>query len=174
MEVTSKKALVIKKHKELTSHLGEDLRVTGGGTGLTSAAYSLQPVDLRKPPSDIFGPLLEAGMLCPSLPTLFLAECVFVYLSPSVSSSLINYFATTFSGNGCAGLVYEMFGLGSKFGRVMKDNLRTRGIELLGAEEATALDTQTHRFEQGGMKSSKALTLKTVRKEYITGAELKR
>jgi [phosphatase 2A protein]-leucine-carboxy methyltransferase len=166
--------MAIKKHKELSSLVGDDLHVTGGGTGLSSSIYSLQPADLRKPPSEIFTPLLESGILSPTLPTLFLAECVFVYLSPTVSSSLINYFTTTFSTNGCAGLVYEMFGLGTKFGKVMRDNLLARGIELLGAEEANALESQTRRFEEAGMGSAKSLTLKSVRKEYIEDKELKR
>lgn len=166
--------MAIKKHQQLSQPLGEGVQVTGGGTGLKSDIYSLQATDLRKPPPEIFQGLFDERILDPDLPTLFLAECVFVYLSPTITSKLISYITSKFATSGCAGLVYEMFGLGSKFGRVMRDNLRVRGIELPGAEEATALESQTRRFEDAGMKSAKSLTLKSVRKEYIEDSELKR
>jgi len=166
--------MAIMKHKALSNVLGENIQITGGGTGLTSSVYSIQPADLRRPPADIFNPLLSSGIISPTLPTLFLAECVFVYLSPPVTSTLVNFLSDTFSENGCAGLIYEMFGLGTKFGRVMRDNLRARGIELKGAEETNALASQTRRFTEAGMACAKSLTLESVRKVYIEDAELKR
>lgn len=57
-----------------------------------------------------------------ALPTLFIAECVFVYMPSSASASLVKWFADTFLCS--AGIVYEMFGLEDPFGRVLKDNLK--------------------------------------------------
>jgi [phosphatase 2A protein]-leucine-carboxy methyltransferase len=49
------------------------------------------------------------GHLDPALPTLFLAECVFCYMEPQASESVISWFGRTFEQ--CVGVVYEMCGL---------------------------------------------------------------
>lgn len=43
-------------------------------------------------------------------------------MPPPASASLVQWFADTFPR--AAGIVYEMFGLGDPFGRVLKDNLK--------------------------------------------------
>jgi [phosphatase 2A protein]-leucine-carboxy methyltransferase len=122
-----------------------------GGTALHSPVYHLLPADLRLPPQGTLSALLSSPVSDPidsspsksrplistTLPTLLLFECVLVYMSPSASSALIQWFVDYFSGSsssagtssndGCAilgGIVYEMFGLGDAFGRVMLNNLR--------------------------------------------------
>jgi [phosphatase 2A protein]-leucine-carboxy methyltransferase len=79
-----------------------------GGTSLLSPIYSLIPLDLRASPAaqleDEVLPLLD-----PQLPTLFLAECVFCYMSPKLSEEVVQWFGKTF--NRVVGVVYEMCGL---------------------------------------------------------------
>jgi [phosphatase 2A protein]-leucine-carboxy methyltransferase len=108
----------------------EIILVDLGGQALHSSRYHLLPCDLRNPPADIF-PGLFKEYLSPALPTLLLFECVLVYMSPEVSSNLIQWFVDFFSPSprapspgtlGCA--VYEMFGLEDAFGQVMMNNLR--------------------------------------------------
>lgn len=114
----------------------------GGGTGLHSTNYHLIPVDLRVPPSQSFEPILTSPspssptslspLLSPNLPTLLLFECVLVYMSPTASSSLIQWFTDYLSNAGVlGGIVYEMFGLGDSFGKVMLNNLKVRQIVIL-------------------------------------------
>lgn len=102
--------------------------------------YNLLPADLRLPPSEALATLLTSlsihspasspePLLSPSLPTLLLFECVLVYMPPEASSSLIQWFVDYFSDNNkkdaiLGGIVYEMFGLGDSFGRVMLNNLK--------------------------------------------------
>lgn len=74
------------------------------GTALRSPIYSLLPQDLRDPlPSDVIDP---------SLPTLWIAECLLVYLDPIISEGLVQWFEQHCKA-WVGGIVYEMFGLGS-------------------------------------------------------------
>jgi [phosphatase 2A protein]-leucine-carboxy methyltransferase len=70
----------------------------------------------------------SSPLLSLSLPTLLIFECVLVYMSSDESSALIQWFVDYFSsGDGAlGGIVYEMFGLGDSFGKVMLDNLKVR------------------------------------------------
>lgn len=92
-----------------------------GGMALHSPKYSLIPADLRDPPSATLLPLLESGVLKRSIPTLFISECVFVYMEPSKSDAIVKWFGENFDIAG--GIVYEMFGLNDAFGKVMRANL---------------------------------------------------
>ncbi|KAJ9110608.1 hypothetical protein QFC22_006707 [Naganishia vaughanmartiniae] len=104
--------------------------------------YALIPLDLRQdlPPiptesdPNPVHPLTKhlLPFLDPTVPTLFLAECLFCYMPPSASASAIDWFGSVFSrpagpdgpeGGGCMGVVYEMCGLDDSFGAVMKRNL---------------------------------------------------
>jgi [phosphatase 2A protein]-leucine-carboxy methyltransferase len=149
-EITTKKAMAIKKSKELLSGLGDSDRVTlsrsprsqsmqrlinigQGGTALHSARFHLLPVDLRIDPSESLEPLLfsanadNSALLDPSVPTLLVFECVLVYMSPESSSRLLRWFVekSRSTPNGVLGsIVYEMFGLNDAFGRVMVNNLK--------------------------------------------------
>lgn len=146
MENTTKKAMAIRKNKELSSQL-RDVKLgkrfshlhtfriktvvtAGGGSTLHSQTYHLLPIDLRDPPSESIASLLAPPtdpILNPTLPTLLLFECVLVYISPESSRALIQWFVSHFSSPSSgvlAGLVYEMFGLGDSFGKVMLNNLK--------------------------------------------------
>ena len=118
-----------------------------GGTSLHAPVYNLLSADLRLPPSETLATLLTSSsinpsnpsslrpdpLLSPSLPTLLLFECVLVYMPPEASSSLIQWFVDYFATNNQKGwvlgcIVYEMFGLGDPFGRVMLNNLKVMTI----------------------------------------------
>ena len=77
-------------------------------TSLKSPIYCILPLDLA---SDATKDLQEhiLPMLDPQIPTLFLAECVFCYMSPEASSSVVKWFGETFERS--AGIVYEMLGV---------------------------------------------------------------
>jgi len=80
--------------------------VSRGGTALTSEAYALLPLDLRDRAAldaDL-APLLDA-----SKPTLLIAECVFCYLPPADSHTVIEWFGARFPRS--AAVLYEMCGL---------------------------------------------------------------
>ncbi|KAH8115412.1 leucine carboxyl methyltransferase [Phellopilus nigrolimitatus] len=180
-EITMKKAMTIRKNKDLSSVLGEPEQVIvgNGGTSLHSTVYELLPADLRSPPSSTLSSLFSKPhdgtelVLDREIPTLLLFECVLAYMQPSASSAVIAWFTDYFRGFGPLGsIVYEMFGLDDAFGRVMKANLKTRNVELPGAEPYTSLSSLQHRFSEHGFTLSKALTLKEIRNVYIPKDEL--
>ncbi|KAJ7117888.1 S-adenosyl-L-methionine-dependent methyltransferase [Mycena crocata] len=181
-EITSKKAMAIRKSKDLSAVLGDPaaVAVSHGGTGLISSVYHLLPTDLRLPPADNLGKLLipESGaILSHTLPTLLLFECVLVYMSPAASSAILQWFIDYFSPNGSAvlgSIVYEMFRLQDSFGRVMVENLKARHVSLLGAEPYPDVQSLPGRFLNMGFTAARALTLKEIRKSYIPPAELQR
>ncbi|KAJ6632530.1 leucine carboxyl methyltransferase [Mycena sp. CBHHK59/15] len=181
-EITSKKAMAIRKSRDLSAALGDPTKVavSHGGTGLTSSTYHLLPADLRLPPADTIGPLLASAsgaILSPTLPTLLLFECVLVYMTPAASSTLLQWFIDYFSpeGGGVLGsIVYEMFSLQDSFGRVMVDNLKARNVSLPGAEPYPNLESLPGRFLNLGFTAARALTLKEIRKSYISPMELQR
>lgn len=106
--------------------------------------YHLLPADLRTAPDMTLRGLLASAtindtstgpILSPSLPTLLLFECVLVYMEPAVSEGILQWFIDYFSPEKTplGGIVYEMFGLGDAFGKVMVSNLKVRlASDLLG------------------------------------------
>ncbi|KAJ7207981.1 leucine carboxyl methyltransferase [Mycena pura] len=181
-EITTKKAMAIRKSEVLSAVLGNpsDVTLLHGGAGLDSPVYHLLPTDLRLPPADTLGKLLASegsAILSPALPTLLLFECVLVYMTPTASSAILQWFLDYFSSAGSPALgsiVYEMFRLQDSFGRVMVENLKTRNVSLPGAEPYPDIDSLPGRFLNIGFKAARALTLKDIRKSYIPPEELER
>jgi len=179
-EVTMKKAMAIRKSRELSAVLGkpEDVTLDNGGMTLHSPAYHLLPADIRLPPAEAFATL--APLLSPAHPTLLLFECVLVYMTPAASSAavqwFIDHFATSTEGapGVLGGIVYEMFGLQDSFGRVMRANLQARNVSLPGADPYTTLASLPNRFLQHGFSTSQALTLREIRRTYIEPSERER
>ena len=145
-ENTTKKAMAIRKSKELSSHLGkpEDVKLglflgcrtivfisscitAEGGTALYASSYHLLPIDMRRPPIETLTPTL-GPILSSSLPTLLIFECVLCYMSPEASAAIVQWFVDYLSVTPekpvLGGIVYEMFGLGDAFGQVMYENLK--------------------------------------------------
>ncbi|KAH7909366.1 S-adenosyl-L-methionine-dependent methyltransferase [Hygrophoropsis aurantiaca] len=189
-DVTTKKAMAIRKSKALGEVLGppESIRVSHGGTTLDAPKYHLRPADLRLPPTEVLSSCLNSDILNPTLPTLLLFECVLVYMTPNASAAVIQWFvdyfecaASTQGTSGASdrpgilgGIVYEMFGLGDAFGQVMMNNLRARNVTLPGATPYHSLSTLPSRFLNHGFTSTAALTLRHIRRDYLPGSELER
>lgn len=95
-----------------------------GGAALTSDQYRLLPCDLHTFVADVAPRLVADGTLDPSLDTLLLAECVFIYLPPSVTQPILQWTASTFSR--AAAVWYDPANLTDAFGRMMVNNLLVR------------------------------------------------
>jgi [phosphatase 2A protein]-leucine-carboxy methyltransferase len=141
--MTTSKAMAIRKSKDLSSALGDmsQIRIADGGTALHSQRYHLVGVDLRGSPEDKLTEKL-APILNRDLPTVLLFECVLVYMAPEASQVLIKWFLDYFKASNTllGGIVYEMFGLGDNFGRVLINNLKVRLLllsQILGTETGT-------------------------------------
>lgn len=199
--------MAIKKSKQLSTVLGEEillcrwlvllskradgLRPTAqGGAALHSPVYHLLPCDLRLPPAEALGRVLEP-FLAPSLPTLLLFECVLAYMTPDASSALLRWFVDHMGAGVLGCVVYEMFGLNDTFGKVMVNNLKVRAariyqasvthlnvqernVTLVGAEPFTTLNALKGRFYDVGFAHSDAVTLRDIRRRYLDPGEVER
>lgn len=110
-------------------------------TELHAANYHLVGTDLRHI-AELNNKLAQAEVNF-NLPTLFLAECVLVYIDASATSSLLKWLASKFSNS--LFVNYEQVNMKDKFGQVMLSNLRSRGCLLAGVEDCESLETQQRR-----------------------------
>ncbi|KAM0753671.1 leucine carboxyl methyltransferase [Meredithblackwellia eburnea MCA 4105] len=167
-ETTASKARAISSKAALKDGLGGSVKIEFGGTGLSSTSYALVPGDLRnfatlaerllKPlPSDPSGsPLLD-----PSIPTLLLAECVFIYLPPETSAQILSWFTKSFASG--SSVSYDPFGLHDNFGKVMIRNLATRNLSLPAAESTPTLESLSARLSSAGYESAASFTIRQIR-----------
>ncbi|XP_031617022.1 leucine carboxyl methyltransferase 1 [Contarinia nasturtii] len=151
--VTSRKCMAIKRHKNLLSKLHcEDGEVRFNPTDMHAANYHVMGVDLRH--IDEIENKLKQAEVDFTLPTLFLAECVLVYIESEHCSNLLKWLSSHFS----SGFIvnYEQVNMNDRFGEVMLSNLRSRGCDLAGVEACQTLDTQIDRFLNCGWHGAKA------------------
>ena len=100
-----------------------------------------------------------------SLPTLFLAECVFTYMAAPDSDRVIHWAAsapfpeTWF-------VVYEQIRPKDAFGRTMLANLQARGSPLLGIEAYPSDEAHVERYRKLGFES---VCVRTMLDMYTTG-----
>lgn len=151
--VTSRKCYTIKKNKALLDRIYEqDGEVKFSATDLHSGNFHCMGVDLRN--TTQLKEKLRQAELKFDKPTLFIAECVLVYIESEWVSKLLQWISSNFS----AGLFvnYEMCNMNDTFGHVMLGNLRARGCNLAGIDHCKNLETQKLRFTDNGWLGSKA------------------
>lgn len=154
--ITAKKCYHIKKQKQLIDRLNtEDGEIRFSSTELHAANYHLMGVDLRHT-SDLANKLSQAEVNF-NLPTLFLAECVLVYIETNSASSLLQWFSGKFPNS--LFINYEQVNMRDKFGQVMLSNLRSRGCLLAGVEDCESLESQQRRFTVNGWEGSNSWTM---------------
>ncbi|CAH8472464.1 unnamed protein product [Heterobilharzia americana] len=127
--------------------------------------FHLLGFDLRRPVQELIDLLCSPvhGINCSqSCPTLFLAECVLVYMPPDTSYQLIKSLSESFP---CASFLhYEQVNMSDQFGSIMIKNFRARSCELPGLDACNSLSTQEERFLNAGWKKAKGWTINQVYK----------
>ncbi|XP_033100656.1 leucine carboxyl methyltransferase 1-like [Anneissia japonica] len=181
--VTSRKCQKIRSRDKLMSPLieisGGREHVLIGDAELHSKHYHIVWADLRN--LEEFEDKLKSCGIDNSLPTLFLAECVLVYMSAAKSSELLSWISGKF--DSVFFINYEQVNMQDRFGQVMVNNLRGRKCDLCGIEPCTSLKTQEERFTSSGWESSRAVDMmefyqslpdldRIVRLEFLDEAEL--
>lgn len=79
-----------------------------------------------------------------NIPTIFVAECVLVYIESQNTSNLLKWFSSNFTS--AVFVNYEQVNMNDRFGEVMLNNLRARGCSLAGVDSCLSLDTQISRY----------------------------
>ncbi|KAK5650367.1 hypothetical protein RI129_001396 [Pyrocoelia pectoralis] len=151
--VTAKKCYIIKQNKRLLDKIYEqDGEVKLSATDLHAGTYHLIGADLRN-----IGELetkFQQAEINFGSPTLFISECVLVYIENDCINRLLSWTASKFKS--ALFVNYEMCNMNDTFGDVMLGNLRARGCTLAGIAACKNLDTQRNRFLDNNWQGSKA------------------
>ncbi|KAJ7397394.1 Leucine carboxyl methyltransferase 1 [Pitangus sulphuratus] len=108
---------------------------------LDSSRYSIVGADLRF--SSDLEEKLKKHNLDVHLPTLLVAECVLVYMTPQQSANLLKWAASTFPV--AMFINYEQVNMTDRFGQIMIENLQRRQCNLAGVEVCRSLDSQSRK-----------------------------
>ena len=129
-----------------------------GGAAAAAREYHLVAADLR----DVQGleEALGRAAFDAALPTLFVSECVLIYMDAELSAPLLAWAAATCGGSssagaGCAFVAYEQLRPHDPFGRTMVANLERRGCALKSLAAHPLPSAQVRRFERAGWKRAR-------------------
>ncbi|KAH0813691.1 hypothetical protein MTP99_014510 [Tenebrio molitor] len=151
--VTARKCYAIKRNKQLLERIHEqDGEVKLSATDLHAGNYHCIGADLRNI-SQLELKLQQAEVNFAN-PTLFIAECVLVYIENDCVNRLMSWIASKFKS--ALFVNYEMCNMNDTFGDVMLGNLRVRGCNLAGISYCKNLETQKSRFLNNNWQGSKA------------------
>lgn len=155
--VTSRKCMAIRRRKPLQTFFDEQ-DLTFGPQELHAKDYHLIAGDLRNV-SELEAKLMSCG-LDKNLPTIFITECVMVYLDPVEAEQILKWAGTSFKN--AVFLNYEQVNMGDTFGQVMITNLKSRHCELKSALACLTVESQVQRFERLSWEKGNALDMSTI------------
>jgi len=173
--VTMHKVHCIRRRGKLLQVLGEDIRFSSSEMHATD--YHLITADLRTVGTTegakvLHDKLFKDCALDPEVPTIFLSECVLVYMEPSFSGSLLQWISTQFPK--CFHLNYEQVNLNDRFGEVMLDNLHDIHADLLGLPVCESIQTQEQRFTSNGFDEAKSWDMSHIYNQFLPRPEIQR
>ncbi|NXD17905.1 LCMT1 methyltransferase, partial [Nothocercus nigrocapillus] len=151
----------------MESHSGESLLIDSHS--LDSSRYSIIGGDLRF--SSDLEEKLKKHNLDIQLPTLLIAECVLVYMTPQQSANLLKWASSTFPM--AMFINYEQVNMTDRFGQIMIENLQRRQCNLAGVEVCRSLDSQRERLLLNGWETAHAIDMMKVY-SFLPQADVKR
>lgn len=154
--VTSRKCHQIRRNESLLRTIaGEDNDVTISKTEIHATDYHLVSANLRN--LDEVRNKLEQSGVDTTLPTLFVTECVLVYVDTDSINKLLKWIADSFPV--ALFLNYEQVNMTDKFGQVMIENLKCRDCVLMGVEACVSMDSQKQRFTNQGWQGAAGMDM---------------
>lgn len=146
-DITSQKCNYVRTRKPLLEKItSEDTDIQFNRTDLHSKTYHLVGADLRHVQE--LEQKLASCDIDANMPTVFIAECVLVYMEVHESASLLSWITDKYPT--AMFLNYEQVNMKDTFGEIMLKNLLSRGCSLVGAAACTDCDTQKDRFISRG------------------------
>ncbi|XP_031554492.1 leucine carboxyl methyltransferase 1-like [Actinia tenebrosa] len=167
--VTERKCRCIRSRRQLQEVFKTEDNLKIEEKEIHSNCYHLLAADLRD--VDVIESKITSIGLDRSLPTVFITECVLVYMEPNKSATLINWAGSHFKT--ALFLNYEQVNMQDRFGHVMIENLKCRNCTLLGALGCPDLQSQKQRFLSNHWQSSQAYSMDEVYR-YLPSQELSR
>lgn len=137
-------------------------RMEPAGAGLRAAGarggeYCVAACDLRD--VGALRAVLDAAGVDRAAPTVFVSECVLVYMDPAASDALVRLAAREFTG-ARAWVNYEPVEPADPFGVQMVANIALRGSPLVGIGAYPSVAAQKARFESAGFDDVESLSMR--------------
>lgn len=120
----------------------------------------------------IWNQVLPVTYLFNRKPTLFISECVLIYISAEESNELLQYITDNFEFPNF--VIYEQIRPHDPFGKVMARNLEAQGSPLLSLTTFPDLESQKGRFLNMGWIHAEVLTMNDVYNKILKRSEVKR
>ncbi len=156
--VTARKCHLIKKSRVLLEKIAdEDGDVRLSKTDLHGSDYHAVGVDLSNT-SALEKKLAECGVDY-SRPTIFLAECVLVYIGAKETADFLRWCVDKFAATPLVFLNYEMVNMGDRFGQVMLENMSSRGCGMPGMPACKDKESQVRRFVDAGWSAAECWSM---------------
>ncbi|CAI2166417.1 16059_t:CDS:2 [Funneliformis geosporum] len=168
-EITSKKVAIIRRNNDLLDLIGTNMQIGKGGTEIYAPDYCLMSGDLRSWADNLVPRLKEHGF-DQSIPTLFLSECVLIYMDPIDSNKIVQWVGDNMKL--AMFIVFEQILPNDPFGSVMLQNLRAINIELRGIYAYPDLQSQKDRYLLRGWTHAEAVDINEIHDKHIDSKEL--
>lgn len=174
-EITEMKSSKIRRLPLLHSKLPSEDKSFKIPCGFHCSSYTILPADLRDTNqlNTQLQLLFDRQILDCTLPTLFLSECVLIYMTTDHSFNLLNYLSTKFS-RCCLFVNFEQININDRFGQIMIENLKQRSCHLVGIDSCQSLESQSKRYLNANFTSTGGITLKEFYKNYLNAREKQR
>lgn len=169
-EVVKRKSNIIttcRELHELIAHNEAGIRVTE--EGLHTKNYHLITADLRS--IENVDKVLTTAGLDKSIPTLFLSECVLIYMKDEHSSAVIRWAATF---EKAVFVTYEQILPDDAFGRMMLKNLEERNVHLHGLHARPSIETQRSAYLALGWDEAQVVDMNAISDRLLGRDELAR
>lgn len=174
-EITESKSNKIRRLPPLHNKLPPEDKSLKIPCGFHCSSYTILPADLRDITqlNNQLQMLIDRQILDRTKPTLFLSECVLIYMTGEHSLNLLKYFSQTFS-QCCLFVNFEQVNMNDRFGKIMIENLRQRSCHLVGIDSCQSLQSQSERYLNGNFTSTGGITLKEFYQKYFDSREKQR
>lgn len=159
--ITSKKCYLIRRGESLLNGIASDEDdVQISKSEIHSTDYHLVSANLREIKE--LETKLHDCHVDKSLPTVFITECVLVYVDLDKTNVMLKWISDNFTS--AYFINYEQVNMNDKFGDVMIENLRQRECSLPGVAACTSLQTQKSRFTDTGWEGADGMEMTHVYK----------
>ncbi|CAK9068657.1 unnamed protein product [Durusdinium trenchii] len=109
----------------------------------------------------------------PDVPTLFIAECVLVYMQSMHGDGIIDWAAKATTAPS-AMVIYEQTNPHDRFGKVMVKNLAERGCPLLSVFDYPSMEAQKTRFLERGWSKCSVADMNEIYSRHLDQSEVER
>jgi len=169
-QITFKKIQTIKRNKQISNLIG-DYEINIGSTELYGQDYYIISEDLKYFETKVV-PKLEQHGFDKNLPTMFISECVMIYMEPTDSDAIVQWISKNIPT--AMIMAYEQILPNDNFGQMMIKNLKARNIELKGIEAYPDLEDQKKRYLSRGWDQAFAININYFFNSHIDPSEYHR